>query len=411
MAIALLPLLTGFVNSAAGATTPDSLACDQVRVVQDAGEATYVLVIRNAGRNNGPTPIKFTLHAGESKIIELAEGRPFPLFRDNAIEMGVNAATPSNPTDFHERPPLRFRFQTGPNLIMKPIATDVAGTAHEQPDAAPSYARLYGARTLIGPHSNRDVEFIRIPCEPLQVCLKNLVYAPVYLADKSSFARLCLFLAVIKNEGNACAGLKTVTVPVGKELNWVQTYKTNYDPKTDASCVAGVAHKDPCESATKERPLYRPDEANRIFEKDGGSPDFPSWQQTFGDKAGMGKIVMLFRDIPGRHHPSNLTIVNWSTWIDPQPKNQTDNDLRMVSYEPGDEASYTPLIHIKYGFHIDFGSKTIALDPLLIDYKQSATFTSQTFDEVVLRQSSLPQACMQTEFGGMLGSADPLAAH
>lgn len=91
-------------KKAASSPSPSSLTCDQVRIVQDFGEATYTLMIRDGVHNNSPAPIQFSLKSGQSKVVEQNNCNPFSLVKDNVIEMQVNAATPPNPdSDLRDR--------------------------------------------------------------------------------------------------------------------------------------------------------------------------------------------------------------------------------------------------------------------------------------------------------------------
>ncbi len=129
--------------------------------MQDAETATYVLNMWPKGLGADHQQ-KFTLSAGQSKILETADGQPFELAPDNDLRYGVNTPDPADPANLKDRPLVKWRIQTGPNLQMRPIYTDRPGTMHEQADGSPS-SRVYEGKAA-GFHANREVEAYRVPC-------------------------------------------------------------------------------------------------------------------------------------------------------------------------------------------------------------------------------------------------------
>jgi hypothetical protein len=274
-----------------------------------------------------------------------------------------------------------------------------------------------------------------------KVCVKKVLYQPT--AYPGGAVGLCIYLAVVKNDSNACNISETAAVPPNQTLNWVQTYKTNAD-----SCTPNMPHKDVCtrnrrgEDLKMNGPLYRPDldptvgGKNLLFTQ--GS-EFDQWKSALSE---MGNLQMLFRDIPSRtpdarnlnlRKDGNSTLqFDWTQQVfrwhtaDELPgnaKSNIDNNLRLVRYPSQDTDNnhngYTPMIEIRYGFRIDAVHNKIIVDPLYIGHLMTTSSATQSQDAVMadsggtydlrsLRKlgGSLPAACTITN-PNILGTPPP----
>ena len=247
-----------------------------------------------------------------------------------------------------------------------------------------------------------------------RVCVKKVLYQPTDLYPDAGVTTLgdvkkdlqnpsrrlteslglCIYLAVVTDDGKSCSGLTTAEVPKGEQLNWVQTFKDTND-----NLKYCVGH--PCKDGGPG-PLYRPGILNSIFEEGG---DFDQWKAKL---APLGSLQLVFRDIPQRliRADDPKTVVKQFDWItanDYHPKSSIDNHLRLVSYKAGQDAAYTPLIEISYGMHFNTDTNEIAIDPLVIGGHVASGAMPEAIDYLRADYPNLPRACTITD-GSILGA-------
>ena len=258
--------------------------------------------------------------------------------------------------------------------------------------------------TVAGPLTNA-------PPQSQKVCVKKVLYQPTDLfpdrqartrkdqiANSSDPTRLlneslglCIYLAVVTDDGQSCSGSSTAVVPPREKLNWVQDFTRTFSYNRQAcalhSCVDGGPG-----------PLYRPGATNDIF-VDGG-PDFGSWRDSL---APLGSLQLIFRDIPQQliKNDKNADAIvrqfQWTTAPALNPKSTLDNHLRLVSYKEGQESAYTPLIEISYGFHFSIRRDAIVLDQLIIGGHSDGPARTGSISYLRSNARALPSACTNTD--------------
>ncbi len=119
------PPAKGGVSASSG----NALPCGEIRLTQLDGEAEiYSLRAPGSKPNDGSPPIEFTLHAGESRLLNSSNGGLAPSRDVQSFTWGVRPASPpAKRWDMGDRL-LHVYAESGPNITMaNPVGNDPAG--------------------------------------------------------------------------------------------------------------------------------------------------------------------------------------------------------------------------------------------------------------------------------------------